>query len=180
MIVAFAGRIGSGKSTLSKALASQFSWAWTSFGDAVRREARARGLSEDREVLQDLGNELIGSGWEHFCAVTISQSGWDRDQPLVVDGVRHRGAFDSLRDLASPEHFILIFVDTPLARRRAWLVDRGMSETEIASADAHSNENELYAVMAAADVVLDNSGTIDAALDWIDTALRRLTGKSLS
>src|SRR5437870_2728091 len=102
MIVAFAGRIASGKSAVSRAVAERYAVDRVSFGDAVRGEAARLGLGESRATLQDLGEELIGAGWDAFCSLVTDQVQWDGLRPLVVDGVRHLGAIDALRRRAAP------------------------------------------------------------------------------
>jgi dephospho-CoA kinase len=44
VVLTFAGRIASGKSTLSRQIAVTLGWPWASFGDYVRAEATRRGF----------------------------------------------------------------------------------------------------------------------------------------
>jgi adenylate kinase family enzyme len=161
MIVAFAGRIASGKSAVSKAVAEHYSLDRVSFGDAVRSEARRRGDLDTRASLQALGDELIVAGWDVFCALVTGQVDWDGHSSLVVDGVRHLGALDALRRLAGSSGAYLVFVDAPWERRRAWLAERGVGGPEAVAADRHPNESELDAVMGQANLVVDNHTYLD-------------------
>src|ERR1700683_879321 len=140
MIVAFAGRIASGKSAVSRALATHYGVPWVSFGNAVRTEAERRGLGDSRQTLQDLGDELIADGWDGFCALVIGQVGWDGRQMLVVDGVRHRGAMRALQEQAS---LFVVFVAASEERRSAWNAERGITDADAAMAEHHPNEIEL-------------------------------------
>jgi dephospho-CoA kinase len=176
MIVSFAGRIASGKSAVSEAVAEFYSIDRVSFGDAVRSEAERRGLACSREVLQDLGNELIAGGWGSFCSLVTEQVNWDGHRPLVVDGVRHVGAIDALRRLAEPSGLYVVFVDTSWERRQAWLVDRGVSELEALAADNHSNESELDAVIGSSDLVVANDAGLERVVAQVVRALDEIGG----
>ena len=137
MIVAFAGRIASGKSAVSRAVAEHYAVDRVSFGDAVRSEAKRRGLGENRTTLQDLGDELVAEGWDAFCALVMGQVEWDGRSSLVVDGVRHLAAADALRLIAVPSSLVLAFIDTPWERRAGWLSERGVSGPAAVAADHH-------------------------------------------
>jgi dephospho-CoA kinase len=50
-VVGFSGRIASGKSAISKALAADIGCRRVSFGDYVRKVAAERGLAPTREAL---------------------------------------------------------------------------------------------------------------------------------
>jgi dephospho-CoA kinase len=176
MIVAFAGRIASGKSAVSKAVAEQYSVDRVSFGDAVRTEARRRGLGENRTTLQDLGDELILAGWDRFCGLVLEQAHWDGRRSLVVDGVRHDGAVDALRHRAGRSRLHLVFVDTSWERRLAWLVDRGVSVPEALAADNHPNEGELDAIRNRADLVVTNDADLEVVVTSVVRSLDSLGG----
>lgn len=59
IVVGFSGRIKSGKTTLSARVAELMGWPYTSFGDYVRKVARLRRRPELREILQEIGQELV-------------------------------------------------------------------------------------------------------------------------
>lgn len=176
MILAFAGRIGAGKSTISKAVADHYSVKRASFGDTVRHEAERRGINETRVALQDLGDQLIAGGWDDFCTLVTDSVDWDRSSSLVVDGVRHHGAIEALRRLAAPSRLHLVFIDTPWDRRKAWLIQKGQDVAEVLAADAHPNESELSAVMWEADMTVSNDGSIDEAVELVISALYEIGG----
>ncbi|HEX3426394.1 MAG TPA: hypothetical protein VHT30_09695 [Acidimicrobiales bacterium] len=176
MIVGFAGRIASGKSVVSKAVANHYSVDRVSFGDAVRLEARRRGLDGSRVALQDLGDELIGDGWDVFCSLVIRQADWHGDSMLIVDGLRHLGAVDALRRLASPSRLYLVFIDTASDRRKTWLADRGVMELEALGADRHHNEGEIDAVMHEADLVVANDVDLNKVVSRVIQSLDDVGG----
>lgn len=171
MIVAFAGRIASGKSAVSRAVATHYGAPWVSFGNAVRAEAKRRSLGESRKTLQDLGDELIADGWDGFCGLVVGQISWDGQQMLVVDGVRHLGAMRALQKRAS---LFTVFVDARRERRAAWNAERGIPDADAALADTHPNESELEEVKKRADLIVTNEGTVDHAVSLIVESLDAL------
>lgn len=169
--VGLAGRIGSGKTTLASELANRIGCPRAAFGDFVRSVAEMRGLdAEDRTVLQDLGDELISQGWSGFVGAILHQASYTSG-PLVIDGIRHRLAIDTLRARLHPTRLIVVAVDASDERRRERLQDRGLDSDGMRSADAHTNESEVDAVIRAADVILPADLTVDEActtvLTWV-------------
>ena len=173
MIIAFGGRIACGKSVVSSVVAERLGCSRVTFGDVVRAEAGRRGVPETRRTLQDLGDEMVKAGWDEFCRRCVSQVHWDRQVPLVVDGVRHVGAVEALTRVAAPAPLFLVFIAAPWARRLEWLALRGVGEAEVHEADAHQNEQEVPAVEARADLVIANTRTVEAAADQIIAELPR-------
>jgi len=166
-IISFGGRIGAGKSTISRAVAERLEVPRVSFGDVVRSEAQKRHLPETREALQNLGDALIADGWDAFCArVVATADRTDRDT-LIVDGVRHIGALEELAKLAA-RSFTLVFIDAPQDRRLSW---RGMAVEDLEAADAHPNEAEVDRVRDGADLVVMNDGALEDAITQVLSGL---------
>lgn len=169
--VGVAGRIGSGKTTLASELANNIECPRASFGDYVRSVAQTRGLDvADRTALQDLGDQLIGEGWDAFVDAVLRKAGY-ASGPIVIDGIRHRMAIDTLRSRLAPTRLVIAAVDLSDDERRQRLRDRGLDSDDVASADAHANESEVDAVIRAADIVVPANLTVDEAcatvLEWI-------------
>ncbi len=158
LIIAFAGPIASGKSTLSEAVARLLGASQRSFGGLVRREASRRGLDHSRLTLQSLGAELHSSlgpaGMvEHVLADVDGLS-------VTVDGVRHLDVHHCLK--AAAENYLLVFVAAPeevLSHRR-----HGRSRPESKSSSLHETESQLEQLRAAADhLVSSDATTVDEA-----------------
>lgn len=141
-VLAFAGAIGSGKSTVSAAVASELGWPRASFGDYVRAEARRRGLdASSRDVLQALGETLISEGWDTFCAGVLRQADWRPGTPLVIDGIRHIEAIDTLAKLTAPSSIRLVYLEASEEERRRRLYARGLgNDAERLRLEAYSTE----------------------------------------
>jgi dephospho-CoA kinase len=157
-VVGLAGPIAAGKTTIALDLASQLGAPMVSFGDEVRSVAAKRGLPTDRATLQDVGEELIATGWESFCRAVLAQAPWRPGQSLVIDGIRHLGAITTLRRLVTPSSLAIVFLEASADARRPRLTARGTTQHESLAADAHRNEVELQSVREAADLVLPNTG----------------------
>lgn len=175
-VLAFAGAIASGKTTLSREVASTLGWSRVSFGDAVRQEAMRRGLDTlGREVLQSLGDELIAQGWEPFCRRVLTQAMWEAGQPLVVDGIRHVEALDMLRRLVSPLRVRLVFVGVAPTERQERLRSRGVNVEAQVRLDNHATEADVASrlPLLADYYVQPESSLVDAhssLLQWLSGA----------
>jgi cytidylate kinase len=161
-IVLFAGPICSGKSTLSKAVAKKLAWRWVGFADYLRHVATDQGLPTSRSYLQELGQQFIERGWLRFCQGVLDFAQWSRELALIVDGVRHVEAVNSLRSLTAPSPLTVVFVETPLQIRKERFATRepGSSFDVV---DSHPVERDSGVTLRLlADHVVDGSAPVDA------------------
>src|SRR5438105_3821546 len=111
VVLGVAGKIASGKSTLSTAFAETVGWPHASFGDYVRSVAREQGLDpSNRETLQKIGASLVDRDCEAFCRDVLAEADWKPGQPLVIEGIRHAEVKDALERLVSPSKFVLTYL----------------------------------------------------------------------
>lgn len=158
IIVGFAGKIGSGKTTLSAAVAEALNWPRVGFGDYVRGVARQRGLEESRKVLQQIGASLVENP-DKFCRSLLEQVDWKPGQHLVVDGIRHAKIIDALRRVTEPSRVFLVFVKVAEKVRRKRLLNDGATGKQAAPEyESHTTEADVKAVLPAmADLVVDGT-----------------------
>jgi cytidylate kinase len=164
-IVGIAGRIAAGKSELAKRLVSIVGDR-TSFGGYVRQVAFERGLSDDREDLQQLGEQLLDElGAREFTDRVLATVAGPN---YVVDGVRHLAVSDALA--ARDDQYLLVFVELDDATRRQRLETREGQTVDLAALDKHSTERELPLLRARADLVV--SGSESDSVGKVSRALR--------
>lgn len=158
ILICFAGRIASGKTTLSQAVAQTFKWPRASFGDRVRIEARRKGFNESREVLQKIGEALIEEP-DDFCNMLLEHVAWKPGRHLVIDGLRHTTVLNSLRRLTTPSEVLLVLVETGEQTLEKRLAKRGVLEGyQLSDLEAHSTEREvLEAFPDMADLIVDGT-----------------------
>jgi dephospho-CoA kinase len=168
IVIAFAGQIGSGKSTVSIALAEALGFSRAGFGDYVRYVAAQRGLTADREVLQTIGNGLIEQGWDSFCEAVLSQANWMKGEAVVIDGIRHIEAIQTLLRITDPSKFILIFISINEADRKNRLFGKGIHEEEKQiRIDSHSTEIQVNSLKNKADLILDGTRPISELVNQV-------------
>jgi cytidylate kinase len=147
-VVTFGGGMLSGKSSISSAVAEALGWPRVGFGDYVRSVARAGGLADTREALQEVGVSLISEGWEKFCRAVLSQARWSPGESLVVDGVRHREALDTLASIVTPSRLVVVHVALGRPEQEQRLKGSGVVDSERRRRIlAHSTEVQAHAVL---------------------------------
>ena len=157
-IVTFSGAIGSGKSSVSRAVAENLGWPCASFGDYVRKVASQRGLGQTRETLQTVGTSLIESGLEEFCRSVLSQVEWSIGQSLIVDGVRHVEALQTLRRITVPSQVLLVHVQMNPSQRKARLQQMEVPSSRLDEWEAHSTEVQVAMTLPElADLTIDGA-----------------------
>ena len=155
-VICIGGAIASGKSTLAEALAGRLqNAAVRSFGEVVRKRARAEGKPLDRATLQDVGLSLIADGWPSFVDALLEDLPQTTDF-LVVEGIRHREAVDEIASRRLSEELLTVYlqVDHPVQFTR----QQGRGEPSLAS--AHPVESSLGEARATANLVIHGSRPI--------------------
>ena len=133
MIIGFTGTFGSGKTTIANYLKSK-NFSYITLSDLVREQAQKQNLPIEREVLQNIGNEmrkLHGDGyWAELAIKRI-----DLDNNWVIDGIRNPGEINVLKN----QNFVLIALDAPLELRLRRIAER----KGIRSERKHSDPKDL-------------------------------------
>lgn len=114
LLLCFSGKIGSGKTSVSKEVASSLGWPRVGFGDYVRREVERRGGDPNcRTALQDLGQKLAEEDPRQFCLDVLNSGGFVPGDNFVVDGIRHAHIFNELASIAAPSQARLLYLSVP-------------------------------------------------------------------
>lgn len=173
VVICLSGGIGSGKSEVSRQLAERLACARASFGDYVRSVARSRGIEENRECLQALGEELVTDNLRSFCAAVLKMANWQPRSVLVLDGIRHIEALEMVRELVSPVQVILVHLGTPDEVRAARLSrSRPRDAAQLPALDQHPTEVQVRdRLRERADIVLDGTLSVGSLVDSIVSRL---------
>lgn len=162
-VLAFSGPIASGKTTIAKSLSKALEWKYASFGDFVRAEAVLRGKNlESREVLQEIGNDLISQGWGIFCKAVLDGADWKSGEGLVIDGIRHVDGMQVLKGIVVPLDVYLIYITIDKDVRSQRLVDKNIQPHDLIHIEQHSTEVQVpNALLSLADIILNGGDIAD-------------------
>lgn len=172
VVVALAGAPASGKTTVAQTVAQAIGAARVGFGDLVRAEVRARGLSESRTEWQEVGSRMLTAlGTDGFVAATLRASGLTVDDvPVVWDGVRHVEIADMLRDLYAPTPVVLAVLRPPEHERRGRVLREAGSVDQLQRWERHDTEQHLGELTRRADIVCRTAVIEDAVEAILRTA----------
>lgn len=178
MIIGVAGRNGAGKGELVLFLESR-GFSVLSLSDAIRKELANRGLSESRERMIEVGQEMRRrSGPGALAQSLVRQLHADRN--YAIDSIRHPVEVEILRHYAEStgQEFRLVWVDAKLETRFDRLQSRKRpgDPTSIARleelearerASEDPNAQQLDAVEDEADYRLTNDSSLEEFHDQI-------------
>jgi dephospho-CoA kinase len=173
LVVAFAGKIGSGKTTISTAVSQALGCKRASFGDYVRHVVSSRGLEPTRSVLQRVGTEILEDDALEFCTSVLTFSGWSRGESLVIDGLRHSETIPLLNRLVSPARLRIVYLEIDERSRVKRLGIREEAQAlALRATDAHSSEQQVATTLhGIADVIIDARKPVEecvcAVLEWM-------------
>lgn len=174
IVIAFAGPIGSGKTTISGTVAKTLDLPRASFGDHVRRVAKQRSLALDRETLQVIGSELIERGWQPFCEAVLSDAGWKKGSGIVIDGLRHTEAINAILKVTGTSKFILIFISIRGQDRQERLITKGIQDKKTQrKIESHSTEVQVASLRHKADLVIDGTQSVSEVVNQIVSFIGR-------
>jgi dephospho-CoA kinase len=172
IVVGIIGKIRSGKSSLSQGLSENLNWPYVSFGDEVRRIAKQRGLEPSREVLQEIGQDLVYNSAQEFCKAVLAQAEWQPGESLVVDGIRHLEVVEILRELVRPSALRLVYLKTADQIRESRLAAEIKGRQDLESIEHHSTEVQVGTVLPnVADLIVDGASPMNELITEITSWL---------
>lgn len=165
LLLCFSGQIGSGKSSVSAAVATSLGCRRTGFGDYLRNEVtRLGGDPDDRKALQDLGQKRVDADPVAFCSDVLASGGFLPGDDFVIDGIRHVGIFDILAKIGRPSRAKLLFLGASEATRIGRVETRDDAQ-DFVRASKHRVEAELRdALPHRADGVINADQPFDRVL----------------
>jgi hypothetical protein len=177
LLLCFSGQIGSGKSSVSTAVASTLAWQRTGFGDYLRSEVtRIGGDPDDRKALQDLGQKRVDEDPRAFCRDVLAFGGFRPGDDFVIDGVRHVGIFELLTVMGEPSQARLLFLGARETNRIMRVKPRPDAQ-DFGRASKHRVEAELGGVLPQlADGIVDAEQPLDRVVSDCLTFVKRWQG----
>ena len=176
MVLAFSGKIGTGKSSVSVAVAEGLHLPWVSFGDYVRKRAKAQELEPTRQHLQDLGQTLLLADADAFCAAVLAQVP-DVENGFVVDGIRHSNVLHIIKRLVAPQQVIHIHLSLDEDLREERVAGRqGVVEyDEQRRMNNHPTEEQVSELLPnIADLNISSSDTLNTVIGKVKTSVESL------
>ena len=163
-VVALAGPISSGKSSVAGLLGARYGAAIFSFGQFVRK---AQPPEAPREHLQLAGAALLERlGPEGFVRAVCEDSTFSASAvPAIWEGVRHPEILEPLTALYSPVPLFLFFLAPPESERRGRALEEAGSDEMLTCWEADPTE-ATAGLRARADLVVE-ADTPEAAADKI-------------
>jgi len=162
--IAFTGLPGSGKSE-AVAVAREMGLSVVNMGDAVRAEARQRGLPQTDEYLGQVATEMRQQQgmdvWTHYILEHVEQK---VRNPVIIDGIRNIEEIETFRQ--NIDKFILVAIHASPQSRYQHLMQRGRSDDSISEQALRRRDQRelgwgLGTVIAMADAVIVNEATLD-------------------
>ena len=182
IVVGLTGPIASGKDSVLEEL-EQLGLKAFFLGDRTREEAGRRGLSHDRSVLQDMGNDLREKFGDDILVKRTEELFDGSEEKIVTDGIRNAGEIAYLR---KKYNAIIIGVDAPSRKRMEFSRKRsadadpktGEEFERVEQRDRGVGENshgqQVDACLALSDIVIENNGTVPEFKKKIQKALAQL------
>ena len=178
-VIGIVGLPGSGKSEAAS-VARDLGVPVVTMGDVIRAACRDRGVDPDRnhgEVAQALREEGGPAAVAERSLPLIEDARADADADTVlVDGIRSGAEVDRF-EAAFGDDFRLVSIEAPFETRKQRIDERGRDVSAADGGESLRDRDErergfgMDDAMARADVVVDNTGTLDAFHDRIETVL---------
>ena len=172
-ILCFTGLPASGKGTATKYLVEKYQAKSFRFSTIMRDLLDRVYLPQSRENMCKISLALRETfGEDLYAKVMAEDAKTAEEEIIVVDGVRR---LDDVKHLSKLEGFKLVSIEVDMKTRYERLVKRGENSDDTTKtweqfvAD-HKLETEasIPGVMAKADVVIDNSGTLEGLYNQLD------------
>lgn len=177
-VVTLSGAIGTRRSDIAVALAERLHWPRVKFSDYIKsRLEGAGGTSEDRRMLQKVGQELVQTDVESFVLGVLAQAEeWKAGDDLVVDGLRHTEVRLALLNAIKPSTLYYVHVEVDEATRQSTAENvRGIQERLLYRYDQDLTEAQLPKILPAyADQIVDGSLPAGMVAEKIVARLRTM------
>lgn len=170
-MIGIAGRIGSGKTTAARYLATKHDFRYLRYSQVLRDGFKEKG---DRQKLRALGWDIMSSGkQEELNRLLLKRIMGPGD--FVVEGLRHPTDYEALKKKFR-ERFCLVYIESPANSRWRRLKKAGRFCTmmEFREADRHPVEQNVPRLRTKADMMVTNSGSLEQLHQRLDRVANRV------
>jgi len=178
-ILAFTGMPCSGKTEAVK-VAKGMGISVIRMGDMVWEEVKNRGLPLDNKNVGNVADQMRNEhgkevwAWRALAKIKIL----DETDIIVIDGIRNIEEIDTFKKELGKEFIVIVIVASDETRRRR-VLNRGRQDDSTDIEDLKERDKRelrwgLGAVIAAADIVISNEGSIDEFREEIKKILHRI------
>ena len=176
-VVVFTGMPGSGKSEAVR-VARERGFQVLRMGDAVWDEVRRQGLPLEAGQVGRVANEMRASHGADIWARRTLESVDREADVIIIDGVRSRAELDAFEEELGAD-FYLVLIDCPDELRMERVTSRGrdddtMSPEAFRARDERELSWGLGEVLASADTVIPNTGTLEELRSRVSDLLEGL------
>ena len=182
IIIGLSGQIASGKEVVKKYLESRCGGVSFKFSDILRNILDDLDVPTERGNIIKLSTFLRQAYGEDLLAKVLTKKVSQADEELViVDGIRRLADIKYLKDL---DNFYLIAITAEPEIRYQRVLSRNENPgdaqktwEDFLADEAKETEVSIASVVAEADYVLENNGTLEELKDQIDKTLTLLQNK---
>ncbi len=178
LMIIVVGLPGSGKTVVSKHIAEKMNFTLYIMGDVIRRIAEQNNISPTPENLMKIAAQLREEKGKNAVALIVKDWIKEEDWPIVIDGVRSADELKVYSELTNCMH--IVAVHSSPYKRFERLKRRGRPGdprewAEFVSRDIKELSFGLGNVIALADSVLVNNGTLEELIEHIDKKMEEFT-----
>ncbi len=175
LVVGLAGRMGSGKGSVSDYLHGEYGASQYRFSGILMDILERLHLALERVSLQKLGVALRRDYGEDVIVKALKKDlDGDEAEIGVIDGIRYENEVDMLRGF---EDSILIFLTAPARTRyercikRTEKAESGMSFEDFMEAEGRETERYIDEIGEKAEHVVENTGSLEELFEKVDTVM---------
>ncbi|HVQ01422.1 MAG TPA: AAA family ATPase [Candidatus Thermoplasmatota archaeon] len=179
-VIAFTGMPASGKSEAVQ-LAKDKGIPVVRMGDLVWEETKRQGKPLDDKHVGAVANDMRKHhGMDVWAIRTVERiQSFKKSSMVVIDGVRNMEEIDYFKQVLGPD-FLVVAIDAPDEVRRKRAISRGRTDDSKNLKDLEERDKReirwgLQKVIADADIVIPNSGALDAFRKRVATVMQKVS-----
>ena len=174
MLICFSGLIGSGRTSISSAVAYRLKLDRTGFGDYLREQLSK--VSEGpvtRSDLQDFGQDLVESDPKKFCKLVLNRVDFDYKRDIIVDSIRHVKIYNCLKKLVEPIECRLIYIVVDEKQQALNLSNRYRFEKILPAMHHQAELDTIKKLPKIADEKIINTGDFKSVVDQCVSVIKK-------